>query len=48
MIVLKKEVCPVCAKTIKIGQIIVECCECGGGGANSKKVKKSLSRFREF
>ena len=28
MIVLKKEVCPVCAKTIKIGQIIVECCEC--------------------
>ena len=28
MIVLKKEVCPVCAKTIKTGQIIAECCEC--------------------
>ena len=28
MIVLKKEVCLVCAKTIKTGQIITECCEC--------------------
>ena len=28
MIVLNKEVCPVCAKTIKISQIIVECFEC--------------------
>ena len=28
MIVLNKEVCSVCAKTIKTGQIIVECFEC--------------------
>ena len=28
MIVLNKEVCPVCTKTIKTGQIIVECHEC--------------------
>ena len=28
MIVLKKEVCPICAKSIKTGQIIAECCEC--------------------
>ena len=25
---LRKEVCPVCAKAISVGQIIVECCVC--------------------
>ena len=44
MIVLKKEVCPICAKSIKTGQIIAECCECDCVMHHKCHKKLNLSR----